>query len=59
MEDAITRLSAQLVACNNPVEAVMIGRALREAITEHIKFLHERTEQMKRMGQEPRGEEQH
>ena len=58
MHDAITRLSAQLVACNNPTEAVMIGRALREAITEHIKSLHGKTEQMKRMGQEHRGEDQ-
>ena len=58
MEGAITRLSAQLVTCNDPVEAVMIGRALREAITERIKLLHRKAEQMRRMSQEPRSEDQ-
>jgi hypothetical protein len=48
LEDPITRLSAELVVCDDPVEAHAIARALREAIRERIEYLRDKAQEIKR-----------
>jgi hypothetical protein len=48
LEDAITRLSGELVVSKDPAEAHAIALALRQAISERIEYLRNKAQEMKR-----------
>ena len=48
MEDPITSLSANLIACSDPTEARAIALELREAINERIDYLRDKAQEIKR-----------